>query len=264
MGISQIPKRTGQAVTTTSTLTLEDDSYTLAGLGIIVALPEELRTLTNHKIRQGECLQLGRIWIAHSGAGWQNAAASARLLVSKGVKVLISWGCAAGLVHELKPGDLILASRIIIDHQSYETDPFWRNHLQQQLAVLSPLHTGSLYTSQELISSSLLKQQISRQNQAVAVDMESAAIAEIAQSFRIPCLAIRSIADPFDQDLPQAVSRSLNTDGQVELSRLFRHLFLHPWELAGLIRLGLNFHAAQKTLKKVARILNLQQLRIAT
>ena len=247
-----------------STLTLEEDHYTLADLGIIVALPEELRTLTNQKIRQGECLQLGRLWIAHSGAGWQNAAASAQLLISKGVKVLVSWGCAAGLIRGLKPGDLILASRIVIDLQSYETDPFWRNRLQQQLAVLSPLHTGHLYTSQELVSSSLLKQQISQQNQSMAVDMESAAIAEVAQSSRIPCLAIRSIADPFDQDLPQAVSRSLNANGQVELPRLFRHLFLHPWELAGLIRLGLNFHAAQKTLKKVARILNLQQLQIVS
>jgi adenosylhomocysteine nucleosidase len=86
----------------------------------------------------------------------------------------------------------------------------------------------------------------------------------VAKNANLPCLAIRSIADPVDQDLPLAVLNSLNADGQVELPRLFRHLFLHPWELNGLIRLGRHFHAAQKTLKTVARLLNLHQLRIAT
>ena len=264
MGAGQIPKRTGQAVTTASVTTLADNACTLSEFGIVVALPEELRTLTSHKIQQGECFQLGTLWIAHSGAGWQNAEAAARLLIGKGVKGLISWGCAAGLSHTVKPGNLVLASCIVSDNQAFDTDTLWREHLQQQLSALNDTHMGWLFTSKKLISSSLLKQQISQQSQAIALDMESAAIADVAKNANLPCLAIRSIADPVDQDLPLAVLNSLNADGQVELPRLFRHLFLHPWELNGLIRLGRHFHAAQKTLKTVARLLNLHQLRIAT
>jgi adenosylhomocysteine nucleosidase len=35
-----------------------------------------------------------------------------------------------------------------------------------------------------------------------------------------------------------------------------RFLLTHPWEASGLIKLGLHFHAAQKTLRTIAKQLN--------
>ncbi len=260
MGASQIPKRTGEAVT--GTLTLLSDSANhdvIPNIGIVVALPEELSSLTSHKLKQGDCCQIGGSRIIYSGAGWQNAAAAAQILVDKGVRQLISWGCAAGLSDTLNPGDLVLATRIISEQQEFDTDDLWRQQIQQRLATHVSIHEGKLFSSAEIIGSSLLKQRIRQQSQAIALDMESAAIAETALRAHLPCLVIRSIADPVSQDLPLAVLRSLNAKGQVELPRLLRHLFWHPWETASLIRLGLNFRAAHKTLKTVARELRLQE-----
>ncbi len=53
-------------------------------------------------------------------------------------------------------------------------------------------------------------------------------------------------------DLPKAVAYSLNNNGEVVLKRLLLFLLQHPGQLPGLIKLGLHFNAAKKTLKLVA------------
>jgi S-methylmethionine-dependent homocysteine/selenocysteine methylase len=72
----------------------------------------------------------------------------------------------------------------------------------------------------------------------------------------LPFLAIRAIVDPVNMDLPLAISYSLNDRGEVELGKLLLFLFLHPTELPGLIKLGLNFSTAKKTLKSIAKHLD--------
>ena len=91
---------------------------------------------------------------------------------------------------------------------------------------------------------------------AVALDMESVAIAKVARQYKIPFLVIRAIVDPVDMSLPQAISYSLNDQGEVVLGKLLFFLFLHPAELPGLIKLGIYFNAAKKTLKLVAKHLD--------
>ena len=82
--------------------------------GIVVALPEELTTLTSKKIDKGRCFFItDKLLVAYSGAGHVNAKSAAELLVAKGATRLISWGCAAALSESLKPGDLILADELI-------------------------------------------------------------------------------------------------------------------------------------------------------
>ena len=86
--------------------------------------------------------------------------------------------------------------------------------------------------------------------------MESAAVAKVAKLHGLPFLAIRAIADPLDMDLPKAVSHALGAEGEVILSKLLLYLLLHPSELPGLLKLGLHFNAARKSLKRVANQLN--------
>lgn len=226
--------------------------------GIIVALPEELATLTKQKLEPGQSLKLDHCWIQYSGAGSENAARAARELMEKGVDCLISWGCAAGLADDLKPGDLTLAKRVSNDQGDFDTENALHDNVHQRLIGSGvSVNCGKLFTSKNLVDSSDEKVRIRQLSKAIALDMESAAIAEVATQANLPFLAIRSIADPVTSDLPKAVLVSLNAEGQVELVRLLRHLLLHPLEIIGLIRLGLHFHAAQRTLKTVAEILNL-------
>lgn len=225
--------------------------------GIVVALPEELATLTSRKLARGECCQLSAdVLVAYAGAGPNNAASAARLLIAKGADRLISWGCAAALAPQLRPGVLVVADQIFFDRQCYETDKRWSHKMRNRLSERLAVGSGNLSTEARIVALSSDKQLIHRETGAVALDMESGAIAKVASQANLPFLVLRAIADPAAMDLPRAVVGALNDQGRVEMGKLLRHLLNHPWELPGLIKLGRHFGAAQKTLKTTAKHLN--------
>lgn len=227
--------------------------------GILVALPEELATLTSKKIGKGHGVFISdTVLIARSGAGPANAESAARQLVSQGATRLLSWGCAAGLDVSLKPGDLMVPDRLVdADHNELTVASEWRTGCLQTLQHLpGPLsvriHEGAIIESRDLTSTSRAKQQLHAQTGAAALDMESAAIARVARRHQMDFLALRAVADPATMDLPKAVGYSLDDQGEVRLDRLMGFLLFHPLELPGLIRLGLHFNKARITLRKVA------------
>ena len=227
--------------------------------GIIVALPEELTTLTSKRISKGHCLFIAdKLLVAYSGAGPNNAQLAAELLVAKGAARLMSWGCAAALNASLKPGDLILANKLI-DSGNIEmaVNADWYSYTKNSLAKFVVVHSGSLAESISIVSSSMDKKQLHSITGAVALDMESIAIAKVARQYNLPFLSIRVIADPVNMSLPLAINYSLNDQGDIMLGKLLLFLFLHPAELPGLIKLGLHFNAAKKTLKSVANHLGI-------
>jgi len=226
--------------------------------GIIVALPEELTTLTTKKIAKGSFLYITEnILVIYSGAGSLNAATAANLLIANGATRLISWGCAAALAMTLKPGDLILADKLI-DAESIEhiIDVDWHGHAKKTLAVMMAVKTGYLIDSVGIVSSSEEKKQIHAKTGAVALDMESTAIAKVAKLHSIPVLAIRVIADPVSMSLPKAIKNSLNSQGEIVMPKLLFFILLRPSELPGLIKLGIHFSAAKKTLRFIAKQLD--------
>ncbi|NOU20711.1 MAG: phosphorylase [Methyloglobulus sp.] len=230
--------------------------------GIVVALPEELSTLTAKRLEKGCVGHLAeKIWVVYAGAGHENARIASELLVKQGANQLISWGCAAALDGSFRPGDLALANSCV-DADNIEFDlnnEGWLIHtktcLSKHLTVCC--YTGKLAESRRIVSSSHDKAQIGTATGAIALDMESVAIARVAKLHEMPFLSIRAIADPLGMDLPKAVSHALNGQGEIILGKLLLFLLLHPAELPGLIKLGLHFYAAKKTLKHVAKQINL-------
>ncbi|MCX7068769.1 MAG: phosphorylase [Methylococcales bacterium] len=228
--------------------------------GIVVALPQELKTLTTQKIVKGQCVFLNKtLVLAYSGAGVSNAEASAKLLIAQGATRLISWGCAGALSTGLQSGDLVLADTLITsEDETIAVNADWHRHVKAVLEKLAceskfALRCGSLLESKTLVSTSHDKQHKHHKTKAIALDMESVAIAKVAQHHALPFLAIRAIADPVTMDLPQAVSHALNQQGDIELGKLLSYLLWHPSELKSLITLGQHFNAAKKTLKLITK-----------
>jgi len=228
--------------------------------GIVVALPQELGTLTTRKVVKGQCVFLtDSLALAYSGAGANNAEAAAQLLIAQGATRLISWGCAGALSANLTSGDLVLADELIdADGVIISIDHEWHRRVKTVLEKTAcqssgfALRCGSLLESKTLVATSRDKQQLHRQSAAIALDMESVAVAKVARAHALPFLVIRAIADPVTMDLPQAVSHALNEQGDVQLGKLLTYLLTHPSELKGLITLGQHFNAAKRTLKLVA------------
>ncbi|MGZ5006275.1 MAG: phosphorylase family protein [Methylobacter sp.] len=227
-------------------------------IGIVVALPEELSTLSSKKIAKGCCAFVSdSIVIAYSGAGPDNARAASELLIKQGATRLISWGCAAALSETLKPGDLVLADTLIdADGVQIDIDHDWFNFAKNRLSTHLKIHTGSLVESLTIVAAAKDKKHLHSQTGAIVLDMESIAVAKIARQNELPFIAIRTIADPVSMDLPKAITHALNDQGDIVLARLLLFIALHPAEVPGLIKLGLHFNAAKNTLKSVAKQLD--------
>ncbi|WP_333872833.1 phosphorylase family protein [Methylobacter sp.] len=226
--------------------------------GIVVALLEELSTLTSKKIDKGGCVFISdTIVLAYSGAGAVNARTAAELLIAQGATRLISWGCAAALSKSLKPGDLVLADTLIdADGAQIGITEDWLRLTKNLLSPLLKIHTGSLAESLTIVATANDKTHLHTQTGAIALDMESIAIAKVARQNDLSFIAIRAIADPVNMDLPKAINHSLNGQGDIVLAKLLVFIARHPAELPGLIKLGLHFKDAKNTLKLVAKQLD--------
>ncbi|MCF7970216.1 MAG: phosphorylase [Methylococcaceae bacterium] len=222
--------------------------------GILVALPEELHTLTKTKIKQGECITVAKNTIVIlSGSGFDNARVAAQILIDQGATQLISWGCAGALAPHLKAGDLIIPELIHTqDNSLIATHTEWSKQIVELLKNSIKYYTGTLLESHTVVALAHDKNALYQTTLALAVDMESGAVARTAQQAQIPFIALRSIVDPANLDLPHAINHAMTASGLVSVPKLMLYLCSHPSELPRLIKLGLNFNAASKTLKHIA------------
>ena len=229
--------------------------------GIVVALADEISSLSETKIKKGDCVFLNnKTLVVLSGAGSENASKAAQLLIEKGADRLISWGCAAALKTGLHPGDLIVPETLYAEEDEQfsqlNISSLWFQQVLEHLSSLKP-YTGSLAESSTVVASASAKKLIHKLTRAIALDMESIAVAKTAKENNKDILVIRCIADPVDQDLPQAVCYAMSPQGDIVLIKLLWFLLTHPKELPGLIKLGLNFNAAKNKLKLVAKHLDI-------
>lgn len=229
--------------------------FRLKHLGIVAALAAEARGLVKQPTAPGELIHLpGGVLVQISGVGAKKASVAARALLREAATALVSWGSAGGLVSGLSPGSLILPKTVIAaDHSVYPVDVAWHERLCGRLRGEMDFHTGPLVESSTVLTGSKEKKSLFSRTGAIAVDMESGAVAAVAQQAGVPFVAIRAIADPADMSIPQAALSAVDESGRLNLFKLARRIARRPGELLTLVRLGRSFRAAQVTLTAVAR-----------
>jgi len=243
MGLGTLPQPSKQEIS-------------LRQLGIVVAMTAEARSLARKPILTGDLIHLSEGTVIQlSGMGPRRAGVAGKNLLEHGATALLSWGSAGGLAPTLSPGSLVLPVKVIgADQSSYSTDPAWHGCLLDRLKGSLDLHQGTLAESVTALKSCTEKKILFERTGAVAVDMESGAVAKVAKEAGVPFMAVRAIADSADMAIPQGSLGALDEFGELNLLRLFKGLIRHPLELFDMIRLGWNFRAAQVTLSKVARL----------
>ncbi len=145
--------------------------------------------------------------VVQSGVGLVRAeAAAARALADGGATLALSFGCAGGLVPGLAPGTIVVADRVI-DASSNTATVVARAELERLLAAAKraqlAVHEGAVVSTPRPLLSAAEKEHAARNFGALAVDMESAAIAASAKRRRIPFACVRAILDPVTCDLPE-------------------------------------------------------------
>lgn len=223
------------------------------GVGVVAALEAEARTLGIAVRRRDGLSSLGDgALLAISGMGSALAAIAARHLVDAGAAALMSFGLAGGLDPSLSAGTVVLPSEIIARGGArFPTSTSWREQLTGAIAKLRPVSGGSLLTSVAAIGAVADKAAAFRETGAVAVDLESAAVAEVAAAHHLPFIAVRVIVDTAADMLPPAVMAA-SDGGHVNVRRLLGGLAAAPLDLLALIRLARAYRTATRSLAAVA------------
>jgi adenosylhomocysteine nucleosidase len=237
--------------------------------GVVAALAAEARTFAASPSgggapRPGEVLAggghgfatlNGGMLLAVSGVGQAAAAATARRLIEAGAGALVSWGLAGGLAPSLEAGVVCLPEEVIDPEGTrYPTTGEWREALAALVAAHRPVARGTLLTSAAPIATVAAKAAANRDTGAVAVDMESSAVAKAARAGGIPFIAVRAIVDTAADEVPRAVTGA-SESGQVRIGPLLAGLMRSPVELLALLPLAKRYRSAMSSLRAVAALL---------
>lgn len=224
---------------------------------MVCALRAETRTLIGKHVAQGECVELyeGTL-LALSGIGAQHARGAGQMLLRRGAGALLSWGTAAGLDPALPPGSLIVPAEVIdTDGRILSVCPQWHARLLEALAPRLPVHTGRIVEHDSVLTEPQDKHELHARTDAVAVDMESAALAMLAQEHGVPFAAIRAIADTSDARVPQTLIDAVDSVGGLPLRGVITAVVLRPGDWPTIARLASHLRSAQTTLRQAANCL---------
>jgi len=224
------------------------------GAGVVVALPDEARTLTRARLQPGAIVPVGdSLLLALCGVGPERAARAAQELLDCGVRALASWGTAGALDPKLGRAALVLPKRVIDDAgNSYPVDSRWRWRLEQALSASVPVVGGPLLSSARPLTTAKAKAEAFIETGAIAVDMESAAVAGRAEAAGRPFVALRSITDTAAEALPRAALEAVDADGRLQPLRLLRAVLTRPSDILALMALGRHFAQARRALDTAA------------
>lgn len=228
-------------------------------IGIVSALAAEARTLGPAAPHGTGLRQLADgALLAVSGMGESAAAAAARRLVLAGASALASFGLAGGLDPTLICGTLLLPQEVAMrggsgaESAGCATSREWRQRLRAALPATCIVCEGKLLTSARPIGRTDAKAAAWRDSRAAAVDMESAAIAQVAAQAGLPFIALRVIVDAASDELPAAVVAA-SAGGELRIGILLGGLLRAPRDVGSLIRLSARYRIARRVLTAVAR-----------
>lgn len=213
-------------------------------LGVLVGLPFEASILAPHLSRD--------IQLRCGAADPVRARREAAALVADGADLLVSFGVAGGLDPALVPGDLVLAERVVdAKGRAYPADAVARGRLVAALGA-ERVRGGTLVGSTGIVATPAAKAALFAQSGAVALDMESLPLAEIAAKAGRGFIVLRAIADPAQRAIPPAALAALGPDGKVKLARLLAALARRPGDLIGFPALARDSARARGSLGRAA------------
>ncbi len=202
-------------------------------VGILFALPEEARPFAPHPS--------GRVSVAISGVGRERAARSAEQMIcapDARLDCLLICGFAGGLTQALTPGSLVLADTVLYNDDTFSADSTLLAAAESVRLSGLDARRGTLATGGRILTRADEKRALAARTGAVAVDMETAGAARVAQSRGVPWLAVRAITDGVEDALPLDFNALADADGSVNRGRVVRATLARPWKIPGLIRLG--------------------------
>lgn len=179
-----------------------------------------------------------------TGVGMANAARSIRAFVDEAPDLCITSGLAGGLKNQHRPGE-ILAARAV---RSEDRGPAY---LCDESLLTAAVECGAKPVDQFISTGRVVRtaQEKSRLSaSADAVDMESFAIMKEMSVLGVPCVAVRSVSDSAEMDVPCDFDSALDSSGRIRITRVLGQVATDPRQAWPLARLGMRSSRAAASL----------------
>lgn len=174
-----------------------------------------------------------RIAIVEAGTGPNRAhRATQSLLDAHRPPWILSTGFAGALTAHLKHGDIVVANEIVGLHK----EPL-QIDVGMQSNPSSGLYVGRTLTVDHMVRTIVEKESLHLETGAIAVDMETLAVARVCRESKTRFMAVRVISDDMSADLPPEVLSLLGETGAVRLGAVFGSLWKRPSSLKDMWRM---------------------------
>jgi adenosylhomocysteine nucleosidase len=179
-----------------------------------------------------QSFQKGNTIAVIAGMGAKHAAAAARVVIEEfAPELLVSAGFAGAIDEKLEPSTVLRPMRVV--NATTEQVHAVEAHPTAQITIVSADHVVNEEGKRELAS----------RFSAVAVDMEAAAIAEIAHAAGIRVRVVKVISERASFPMPP-FDRFLGDDGRFRTASFLIWTAMHPQYWVPLMRLGRDSIAA--------------------
>ena len=215
-------------------------------IAIIAALDRELKPLVE-SWKQSRVEFQGKTFTMYEhrnlvavagGIGSRAAERAARAVVAQyRPEALISAGLAGALIRSLKVG-CVVTPNVIMDSNSGN---------EYRCTLGDGLIAGGVLVSASEIAGQESKQKLVEDFHALAVDMEAAAVAEVARDAGIGFCCVKAISD--ESGFPMLpLNQFVNPEGDFLTSKFVLWAIFRPWTWSRVIALGRNRNRATHTL----------------
>jgi adenosylhomocysteine nucleosidase len=195
------------------------------------------------------------VLVVETGVGRQRAERTADWLLGRPLvgnvpyhpKLVLAAGYCGALVDGLKTGDCVLATEVV-DEDGGRWPATWPAELPAGRWD-PPLCRGRLVTTRELAAEPYQKRALAQTHAAVAVDMETAALAKRCAAAGVPFGCLRTVLDEVDSPLSPRLA-SVFSGGRVSPWRLAWALVRSPSLVTELLGLAKRAKAAGEPLGK--------------
>lgn len=221
-------------------------------LGVLTALPDEARSFTGYRVPTVTVVApRSDVLLYVSGIGAERAAAGAVALVHAGATALLSWGCAGGLNLDLPPGAVVMPTAVVDrTGRHWVTDKPWRAACSAVVpASLWVASATTLAEAEQVLASCADKRRLAVATGADVVDMESAAVAQVAADYSLPFLTLRAVVDAADFALPGCLYGALDAFGAPRVLALASRVMQQPGDMLRLVRLARHYRTALASLR---------------
>ena len=240
-------------------------------IAILVAVRQELRPIlrlaeADHVVRQEHLdFHEGRlagqpVALLALGIGKECARIAAEITIRcYRPDLVISAGFGGGLQPYVREGNIVVGSEVLELRKDEGTEITWDLTHKCNLSPRANgektsdlrVHYGKIITTDEMVLRAANKARIGRATGALAVDMETSAVAAVCGAKKTDFLAVRCITDNDHEDLPEGFN-DFFVLGQLRAKRVLSSCARDPRVFGDLARLG---YRAKHSGRNLARFL---------